>query len=548
MLRPLVLASFAVLVFAAPAAAAAPLNDAFSQAVELTGTAGNVHGSTLDATKEPGEPDHAGNAGGRSVWYRWTAPSDGLATFETCGSDFDTLLAVYTGATVASLHQVGANDDACGSGSRVVFPAAAGATYQLAVDGWGGESGRVELTWAVDPLAPANTSPPSLAGNAVEGGLLTVTTGAWLRADSYSYGWQRCGGPSTNVARGRFVLASSAHDDHPEANAVDGNWFTYWSSGMFPPAWIEVHLGGSYPVDSVRAGVTMLPDGFTSHAAYGRVAGQAYDYRLLGSRSGATVDQQLLEFPASGSPEVDAVRLESTSSPSWIGWRELEVYSSCAEIPGADAASYRLTASDVGSSVRGIVTAQGAGDRRSVASASTPVVQGLKPVNLERPLVTGSAEVGLLLTTTSGRWTGKEPIAYSFQWQSCDATLVSCAAIAGANQPSYFPLSFDVGSRLRVAVTATNANGSSTAFSEATALVRARFVPVRCVVPRLRAKTLAQATAALRRSHCRLGTVKRTHSSRVRRGRVLAQRPAAGTRGRAGFRVNVVVSSGPRRA
>jgi hypothetical protein len=125
---------------------------------------------------------------------------------------------------------------------------------------------------------------------------------------------------------------------------------------------------------------------------------------------------------------------------------------------------------------------------------------------------------------------------------------VSCAAIAGANQPSYFPLSFDVGSKLRVAVTATNANGSSTAFSEATELVRGRFVPVRCVVPRLRAKTLPQAAAALRRSHCRLGTVKRKHSSRVRRGRVLAQRPAAGTRGRAGFRVNVVVSSGPRRA
>jgi hypothetical protein len=546
MLRSLLVAATAAAVLAAPAGATPPANDDFAGAAALAGDPGTVTGSTIDATKEPDEPEHAGDSGGHSVWYRWTASRDGLAAFETCGSGFDTLLAVYTGAALATLAEVDANDDTCGTGSRVVFPATAGTTYSVAVDGWGGEAGALMLSWTLDALAPANTTRPVLSGAAVEGELLSVTTGTWVRAESFSYRWQRCGGAPTNVAHGRLVLASSAHDDHPEAHAVDGNWFTYWSSGMFPPAWIEVELGGSYPVDTVRAGVTMLPNGPTSHTAYGRVAGTAHEYHRLGAWSDSTVDQQWLEFPGSESPELESVLVESTVSPSWIGWRELEVMSSCTEIRGADTAAYRLSEADAGLTVRAIVRAENGGGARSAASQGA-VVKTRAPQNLEPPLVTGSPEVGLMLTTTTGRWSGKEPIAYGLQWQSCDLTLASCYAIAGANQSSYFPLRFDIGSRVRVAVTATDAGGTTTAFSEATAPVRGPFVPVRCTVPRLRGKTLAQARSALRRSHCRLGAVRRKPSAAVRRGRVLAQRPAAGTRRPAGTRVEVVVSRGRRR-
>ena len=36
-----------------------------------------VTGSNSNATKQVGEPNHAGNAGGKSVWWRWTAPAAG---------------------------------------------------------------------------------------------------------------------------------------------------------------------------------------------------------------------------------------------------------------------------------------------------------------------------------------------------------------------------------------------------------------------------------------------------------------------------------------
>jgi hypothetical protein len=130
------------------AAEPAPENDAFDRAQELEGASGRVTGTNRGATSEPGEPEHAGKSGGRSVWYRWTAPVDGTAVFDTFESDFDTLLAVYRGSTVDELTVVAANDDA-GDGyqSEVTFSTARGTTYAIAVDGYHGGVGRVQLSW-----------------------------------------------------------------------------------------------------------------------------------------------------------------------------------------------------------------------------------------------------------------------------------------------------------------------------------------------------------------------------------------------------------------
>jgi hypothetical protein len=127
----------------------APPNDLFAYAQVASGTTGSVTGPSVQATKEAGEPNHAGNPGGRSVWYSWRAPATGTVTFETVGSSFDTLLAAYRGGGVASLTRVAANDD-IGAGnyqSRIKFTASAGVTYRIAVDGYSGASGSVRLAW-----------------------------------------------------------------------------------------------------------------------------------------------------------------------------------------------------------------------------------------------------------------------------------------------------------------------------------------------------------------------------------------------------------------
>ena len=132
-----------------------PPNDDFAEAAELFESDGSsAYGWNTHATKEPDEPDHAGNVGGHSVWYRWTAPMSGPVSLDTCGSDFDTLLAVYTGAAVGSLTAVASNDNGldCGPDSQVEFTATAGTTYRFAVDGKDGASGSVlELSLITPP-------------------------------------------------------------------------------------------------------------------------------------------------------------------------------------------------------------------------------------------------------------------------------------------------------------------------------------------------------------------------------------------------------------
>jgi hypothetical protein len=143
-----------------------PPNDDFANAEDLgNGLIAWASGTNLGATVEPGEPDyHVGpNPATVSVWYRWTAPASGEAAIDTCASDFDTVLAVYTGSAIDALTWIEGNDDACWSrGSRVEFTALAGATYRIVVDsyfdsligaemGTFGEEGAVELRLALTP-------------------------------------------------------------------------------------------------------------------------------------------------------------------------------------------------------------------------------------------------------------------------------------------------------------------------------------------------------------------------------------------------------------
>jgi hypothetical protein len=71
---------------------AAPANDNFNNAIPLSGVAVTATGSNVGASKErlpfppPGEPSHAGNTGGASVWWTWTAPVSAVSNTVSSGS------------------------------------------------------------------------------------------------------------------------------------------------------------------------------------------------------------------------------------------------------------------------------------------------------------------------------------------------------------------------------------------------------------------------------------------------------------------------------
>ena len=140
---------------------AAGSNDAFANAQVITGNSGTVTATNTSATKQTGEPNHAGNSGGASIWYaQATAAAGGSVTIDTIGSSFDTIMGVYTGTAVNALTTVASNDDIVSgnTASRVTFNVAAGTTYRIAIDGYNNLRGNVTLNWLLTPagVPPAN--------------------------------------------------------------------------------------------------------------------------------------------------------------------------------------------------------------------------------------------------------------------------------------------------------------------------------------------------------------------------------------------------------
>ncbi len=107
------------------------------------------------------------------------------------------------------------------------------------------------------------------------------------------------------------------------------------------------------------------------------------------------------------------------------------------------------------------------------------------PSNVSPPTISGMAVAGETLSATTGSWTGTAPITYAFAWQRCNAAGESCAAIGGATSQSYAAVADDIGSTLRVEVTATNAEGSASATSAPTAVIVQQTPPVNTAEPQI---------------------------------------------------------------
>lgn len=120
------------------------VNDNFANSIRLDGFSVSTTGTNVGSTGEAGEPYH-GSTPDTSVWWNWTAPTNGVVTIDTFGSNFDTALGIHIGSVVNNLSTVTYNDDYWGLQSQVSFQAVAGQTYNIAVDGWGASQGLINL-------------------------------------------------------------------------------------------------------------------------------------------------------------------------------------------------------------------------------------------------------------------------------------------------------------------------------------------------------------------------------------------------------------------
>jgi hypothetical protein len=145
---------------------------------------------------------------------------------------------------------------------------------------------------------------------------------------------------------------------------------------------------------------------------------------------------------------------------------------------------YTVQPADTGYALRMTVTFT---DPVGTSSASAPLTAAVggaasappppsAPLSTAPPVVSGTPEVGQALSASTGTWSSS-PIAYAYQWSRCDSAGANCAAIAGATAPTYTLSTADVGSTVRIAVTASNSGGSATATSAATGVAQGAPAP-----------------------------------------------------------------------
>lgn len=114
----------------------------------------------------------------------------------------------------------------------------------------------------------------------------------------------------------------------------------------------------------------------------------------------------------------------------------------------------------------------------AVALVATPgnAASATAPANTAEPQILGTPFVGQTLTVSNGTWSGTTPMTFTYRWLRCpkDGGLANgsnCGVISNATKSTYQLRSADVGFRIRVRVTATNADGSAGATSNPTATV-----------------------------------------------------------------------------
>jgi hypothetical protein len=377
------------------------------------------------------------------------------------------------------------------------------------------------------PVPPSPTGTPFVSGRALVGAALTANPGTWTDPSaSFAFSWQRCDAngscSSIDGATGNTYSPTPADLGQKlrvevTATGANGASATADSDAVGPvtkPAPVPTSapsVGGTPTVSSTlsgNAGTWSDPDaainfqwqrcdaGGGSCTAIGGATGQ--NYTLTGDDLGSQIRLEVTASNGGGSRVADSATVGpvtlpsapvSTTAPAISGkaeygstltadpglwsdpsakiayqWQRCPASSTaCTAIADATAATYVVTADDIGSRIRVEVTATNAGGTGTADSDPVGPVPPA-PVSAKAPTVSGEATYGSTLSADPGVWTDPDArIAY--QWQRCVAASTTCTPIAGATAATYVVTADDVGTRIRVEVTATNAVGSGVADS-----------------------------------------------------------------------------------
>ncbi len=289
------------------------------------------------------------------------------------------------------------------------------------------------------PKPPKKKQRPEISGTVEDGQLLTAASGVWKGATpiAFGYQWQVC------VKKACEPIAGATEP--------------------------------TYRVDTTEIGHSLEVVVTASNAVGGASATSKRTALVVPGPPVSVAPPIVSGTPAAGQT------LEA-STGAWVGtapfsyhyqWLSCDLLGECFEIAGATSSTYTVQPLDVASSLEVVVTATNESGSATATSEAAGPVAPLPPLDSVLPSITGVLTEGQLLGALVGSWEGTGPLSFSYQWELCDVSGGECSNISEALASTLSLASGDVGRTLRVAVTASNAAGSTTAVSEPTSLVQA---------------------------------------------------------------------------
>ncbi len=329
-----------------------------------------------------------------------------------------------------------------GAWSSSYTPTAADEGYSLratvtAVNAYGSTAAASPGTATVKADPPLSISAPVMTGTGQRAMTLSVTQGSWSgQGNVYAVQWQR---------------------------STDGG-FT-WTAIPGASAW-------SYTLTVADEGMRVRA--FVSASNVDAIAGQPSGATYpVAPNPPANIEAPIVAGIAERSFTLNA------SVGTWTGPDNTYAYQwqhdagqGYVDIAGASSASYTLRTDDEGSTVRVVIAASNPDATIVEASQPTATVKAAIPVNLDPPSITGIAQRAATLSASMGTWAGDQNL-YTYQWQRSTNSGASWSNITGATDLTYSPALSDEGSLIRIAVKASNPDGSLTAQSQPSAVVQA---------------------------------------------------------------------------
>ena len=335
-----------------------------------------------------------------------------------------------------------------------------GSTIELqvtAMNDYGSASAISEPTDVVLAAPPLNTDLPTISGIARDEETLSGTDGSWMGTAplAFAYQWLRC---SSGGGGGEMAMAAMDVSGCSEIDSATGATYLLTSDDIGSTIELQVTAtndGGSASAISEPTDVVVAaPPSNTDRPV---ISGIARDEETLTGTDGTWAGTEPLAFTYQW-------RRCNSSPPTF----RYQSSGGCTDIPGATGSSYLLTHDDVGHKIELDVTATNTAGTAIATSRATALVLAAPPSNTAVPTISGKVADGQILTGTNGTWDGTPPFAYAYQWRRCDSDGDNCLDISGATGNTYQATSDDIGSTIRLQVTATNSAGSASATSAAT--------------------------------------------------------------------------------